>query len=198
VRDLKADVDRLSAQVADLTRRAGAIEGSPLGAIIGSFLKPSEFHKYAGDDWAPCDGRPVSGKWRYSEFVTGNLPDLRGVFIRGLNQFDVSRSPLREKLDPEDREAGTLQTDSIKRHQHLIGYGTADVGAAPSGVLWVPKTQRPGRVPSFFPSTISPDSGDPYTSPPAKPTEENGAPNDETRPKNVAVYYYIKVGCCLP
>lgn len=77
-------------------------------------------------NWLLCDGREVDRE-AYSdlyeaigvtfgagnEITTFNLPDCRGVFLRGV---DGSRG-----FD-EDRVLGTYQDDQVGKHLHLVGY----------------------------------------------------------------------------
>lgn len=114
-----------------------------------------------------ANGGPVDENSTYA-IVTGKnaLPDLRGVFLRGLN---LGRSD--PYMDPEgdNREAGDPQKDSIREHRHGINPKTWSVSG--SG----PVTLTSGKVRADLQE---------YT--------DNFGGN-ETRPKNVAVYYYIKI-----
>ncbi|USP03336.1 phage tail protein [Bartonella taylorii] len=84
---------------------------------IGAFAM-----QFLPSDWLLCDGKAylrsvysdlyaaIGTRWGGSDSSTKfNVPDLRGMFLRGV---DYDR-----KIDPW-RYLGTLQTDSIKTHDH--------------------------------------------------------------------------------
>lgn len=168
----------------------GSISSSkefPLGTIITSVLDFKQFsstsknnEKSASGDWtsrkskwAPCDGRPIPYS-KYSILASQtNAPDLRGVFLRGLNSFDSSytiQPTDTSQLNPDKTPAGIYQKDLVGHHSHLV---------EPSGTVVV----RGGNIlagnggPAFSDGTVT-----------IKENEGN-----ETRPKNVSIYYYIKI-----
>ena len=103
----------------------------PIGTIVASMLEFKKFQDVAGNNWKPADGRKVSAKSKYA-LLTGNkaLPDLRGMFLRGLNQFDPAKGPRRDKYkDPDGnrRKAGTPQEDttSLPKNKKNPFKGTA-------------------------------------------------------------------------
>ena len=70
------------------------LKGVPVGTIIASMLPPAEFLQEMGDMWVPADGRNAKPDRLYYK-ITGNsaVPDLRGLFLRGMNVFDPTRLP---------------------------------------------------------------------------------------------------------
>jgi hypothetical protein len=153
--------------------------GLPVGSIVASMLGPKEFSDVAGDPngpqpasskWVPADGRSVSGSQYTRLLGRSSVPDLRGLFLRGLNAFDPS-VPLRssDQQDPDsNRKAGEYQADLFRSHQH--DYSDHYVGGNGKDV----------------------QSGSSYPRPTLKEkTEMTGG--EETRPKNAAVYYYIRI-----
>ena len=69
----------------------------------------------------PCDGRGIPGS-RLAD-LTGkpNAPDLRGMFLRGLNQFDPEEpEPATEdRKDPDSgRKTGSFQGHNVGGHEH--------------------------------------------------------------------------------
>ena len=81
---------------------AGEVEGAvPSGGVVAFNLDSCP----AG--WSPADG-------------AGGTPDLRGVFIRGMNSFDngvTNRTDGNE--DPDGlRVLGVLQQDELESHTH--------------------------------------------------------------------------------
>jgi hypothetical protein len=86
------------------------------------------------------------------------------MFLRGMNEGRNDG-----KQDPDGREAGSYQPQSIEAHRHKIG----------TAGIW-PRTWANG------------GSGEPKTAYKADGfTDPSGG--KETRPKNVAVYFYIKI-----
>jgi hypothetical protein len=98
------------------------------------------------------------------------LPDLRGMFLRGLNSFDIGkvRDDGKEDPDGKDRSAASFQIDMLQEHNHKVSSKTADTG-------------QKGRKLPYRNGGLDGDWQ----------TENYGG--SETRPKNVAVYYYIKI-----
>ncbi|MBF0548573.1 MAG: hypothetical protein HQM08_29340 [Candidatus Riflebacteria bacterium] len=143
-------------------------EALPVGTII-----PTIFKKVPGnlsELFCPCDGRPAPTDSLFSRDIASFVPDLRGVFLRGLNKFDDLKGSRNDGMeDPDgDRVSGSSQQDVFKTHVHKVeGFG-GDFG------------------PHIGTAHVSSDNV--RTTGP----EDSGG-GRETRPKNVAVYYYIKV-----
>lgn len=151
----------------------------PVGTIIASYLDVEHFYlatknnerspggtwTAAKSKWCPADGRVVPGSLFLEIASQDRVPDLRGMFLRGLNVMEpvpqVSLSP--DRSDPENRAVGSYQADEIKTHRH--GYREPDGGGG--------SVQRGGM--GLEPKITDPTGG------------------SETRPKNVAVYYYIRI-----
>ncbi len=158
----------------------------PVGSVITSILDHAKFAKEVKDNaafdpqksiWAPADGREITNS-KYFE-ITGNkyLPDLRGQFLRGYNHF------LSDAYEPEKYQNGndpgprktiqehSYQADALGQHAHK----SATVGSRQLESFGGNKRSR----------TL------------------NGGKNlrdstyvtgeAETRPRNVAVYFYIKI-----
>ena len=181
----------------DLVRKSEEVKKAdfvnlPIGTIIASMLEPSSFAKTVGDPdpsdfdpkiskWVLANGRKVPTDSKYYMFTPeSRIPDLRGMFLRGIN---CGRNDGRE--DPNDRrEPGSYQKDALQEHGHettATGYqydvpdeashykwGNADLGYTGTGLADI--------VPADVTSVKDPDKDD-----------------EETRPKNVAVYFYIKI-----
>ncbi|MDP8238554.1 MAG: phage tail protein [Candidatus Hatepunaea meridiana] len=157
----------------------------PIGTIVA----------YGGDlnklpnDWKLCNGDVLSIKkypelyniigtsWGNPEFRKFNLPDLEGLFLRGVDK-NSRRDP-----DAKDRDAshsggfsgprvGTFQPDAVGKHPLSIsipiGYG-------------FPQTHR----------QISIENGGRQYS--KIVTDPSHGPGKETRPKNAAVHWIIKI-----
>jgi hypothetical protein len=139
----------------------------PVGTVIASYLAPARMQERYGGAWVLADGREVSTKTAFYE-ITGKtrLPDLRGMFIRGLN---ADRNDGQEDPEGSKRGVGTYQPDAFAQHAH------DNVAAG----IW-------GR------SFKGEDSG-PKTAHEKRDGKTGLAGGTETRPRNVALYYYIRV-----
>lgn len=141
--------------------------------------------------WLPCDGREVHREtnkvlfnkigisWGEGNRVdTFNLPDLRGVFLRGVtgNRSDDYRdadSLSRTNLKPganDKNQVGSFQLDSLKAHSHK----------------YVDSHNKPEKSDNAKDRTVGSDSQTNIT----RQTAFTGG--GETRPKNAYVHYIIK------
>lgn len=148
------------------TTDGSAIIQYQVGEIKTSMLSPEAFLSLYGEVWVPLDGRDVTN----SEFsaLAGMeiLPDARGKFLRMLNMGEKG-----ERFDPKlERAAGSYQGDTFKSHIHPVGKNHGSPGGGGVGLV--------------------------HANPSYGPHSTGGAGDDETRPKNIAVYYYIKINSC--
>ena len=180
----------------------------PVGTILSSYLNWEEFQNVTKNNlsnpdknwnskyskWAPCDGRKIdssSGLARATQNLT-TIPDLRGVFMRGNNIFDSNETSngipqvAENQKDPSDnRLRGSIQQDDIKEHSHQI------IQQSFGGVL-----ATPNAVSGNYDGTdgdidgSSRQSGYDKSSVPLIIANTGGK---ETRPKNVAINYYIRI-----
>lgn len=173
-------------------------EAMPIGTIIASVLDYSTFLKVNNLDemdnkdmatalWIPCDGRSLNVS-KYAKYSGGKIPDLRGVFLRGINDYSVSFPSVvpvsQNQKNPENRVAGEFQTDSYKLHQH--GFGGNFTNREGDRIWDFYGTKR---VTSEWTAKSNPNPGNSINR--VSLTSPEG--NDETRPRNVTVYYYIKI-----
>lgn len=157
----------------------------PVGTVITSTLSYEKFRKSVKDPdvfdpkksrWSPADGRNIEHSEYYKVVESLHVPDLRGVFLRGLNVFDVNeKEPVSNtQKDPEANriKVGSFQNDQIRFHSHE------------SNLRIVKNNWEGGPNVRYQAFEI-----------PGQANNLNTAPfgGDETRPKNVAVYYYIKI-----
>jgi hypothetical protein len=165
----------------------------PLGTIISSMLEPEAYAGEVGDPaefdrarsrWAPADARSIEGSdlarkaerhgWPVPRNSRGEpiAIDLRGVFLRGLNRFDDEMGDRHESEgDPNGagRAMGIWQPDGIKAHGHPV---RASRGSGAGGI----SSRKSGPAGT---AGIEVEAG-PF----------GGA---ETRPRNVAVYFYLRI-----
>lgn len=169
----------------------------PTGTIIASYLNWTEFQVATKNNtsnpagnlwssryskWAPADGRQVPNSSFQRITNQNNVPDLRGMFLRGLNQFDVEYPAItdNERKDPDTRSRGNLQSDDFKSHNHdASGKITGNVTGS-NGTNDVDEGSKKKNSDPMFPDK------DVYV----KVEYRGGA---ETRPKNIAIFYYIRI-----
>ena len=170
---------------------------TPIGTIISSALNFEQFsftsknnEKSLGgiwtsnkSKWSPCDGRSLPES-KYAKISSQtNAPDLRGVFIRGLNAFDpqYTTPPSNPtQLNPENTSLNVYQSDAFQGHKHLdqdkigafLGRESPNNPKQRYNITGAPANNSEGKVDAGF--------GTPRIS-------------TETRSKNVSVYYYIKI-----
>ena len=175
----------------------------PVGTVVASVFPwlvwRTQFPD-AGGRWVPADGREVVATSAYARmalqaFVGENpppelihqseaggklvvsVPDLRGVFLRGLNQNDPDREAAklaRSDLDDKRRKPGDFQADQVVSHTHSnpIADHHSKAGTGSNSRGYWSDTENARTIAS---TGQSPDGG------------------KETRPRNVSVYYYIKI-----
>lgn len=184
---LQTDRGAISSKASALDNIASNKE-FPIGTIITSFLNFEQFNTATKNNdkspggiwtskkskWAPCDGRPVPNSKFQTLTSQNQIPDLRGMFLRGLNTFDPFQPVPQisaDKADPDTRIVGGYQADELKSHKHTFTYLKPQ-----------PNSSRGGNESHKVSDSDNNNSGT---------TDTTGGA--ETRPKNVAVYYYIKI-----
>lgn len=177
-----------------IVKKLSKTNDSPIGAIMSSVLTYPQFCSLNGQDsfvnyadhdrckWVPADGRSVIGSI-YGTHIN-HVPDLRGVFLRGLNSFGHSADALPLVLEHADlkddandfnnREPNSFEGDVLKKHNHRIPPGAMSMGPGPH-------IQGQHNYMEEMAGRQSPI----YTDPAGE--------GNETRPRNVAVFYYIKI-----
>lgn len=159
----------------------------PVGTIVSSILTLEQFYAATENNqyspggiwtasnskWCPADGRAVPNSEYTAIASRERVPDLRGVFLRGVNVIEaVPPIPLdASRSDPETRSPGSYQSDNVGPHTHTV---TDKHGKDPGE--WGPNSGPGNENDSSTRTTSGPTPG-------AK----------ETRPKNVAVVYYIRI-----
>jgi hypothetical protein len=168
-----------------------------LGTIISSALNYDQLNDLIGEkrgctpssSYAPCDGRSVSDSKLANILIqnTGapNVPDLRGAFVRGLNEMHLEGQPPLDilKSDPDglNRKAGDYQPDILLAHNHPAnGHINGSVCGSNGTRDCDGGDEKFNCDPSFGDHTVI-----------VNVAENVGG--QETRPRNVAVYFYIKI-----
>ena len=135
-----ADLKALEEEMAVLEKAQGALAGKferlpgaetyqpPVGAVIASLFSEKQFQSQYGEGWVTADGRAVEGS-RYEKLSgKANIPDLRGVFLRGKN-YDRAK----DSGNPDgDLTVGTFQADMFQQHTHSFNRGKGREGPLPS------------------------------------------------------------------
>lgn len=162
----------------------------PIGTIIAyAGLTPSQWERH---HWLECDGRPLNGTLReYCNLFTVigtqyggsgemfNLPDLRGMFLRGVgtgttNDPDTGSRYLQggdpSTPTPNTDLVGSVQADAYQQHTHPLPVAVLTDGG--------PNEFNTANASYNFGQIIE--------------TALSGT-STETRPKNVYVYFLIYI-----
>lgn len=156
-----------------------------LGDVKYSILPPDLFNETQDGRWVLLDGKPLSDLSELYEFLDGKmrldllkksggsyiLPDARGRFIRSMNINGQGSDP------DKTRKVGSYQKDLFQTHTHEMGVGVSDKAAGS-------QIDRPR-----FPDYVQGGNRAPFQTKGAI----NGRTGEETRPKNIALYTYIKI-----
>jgi len=136
----------------------------PVGTIVSYFANEAPL------GWLLCDGKKISNESKYKalrDLIGTNTPDLRGMFLRGLNN---SRNDGKQDPDGHDRLLGSYQADQYRAHRHNL-----PINANPPGTTW--SVEHSGGKGGYDGQHL-------------RVTDTRGG--QESRPKNVAVNYIIK------
>ena len=155
----------------------------PVGSIVPSMLNENQFKAQVEDPstfsgssskWTLADGRDISGSTYSTVTSQSNAPDLRGMFLRGLN---TGRSDGKQDPEGGSRSIGDYQADQVRSHNHnngsfdrlMIANGLNTTNGTALDNTGLPEVNL------FTSATINAFGG------------------TETRPRNIAVNYYIRI-----
>jgi microcystin-dependent protein len=159
-------------------------------------LPPATVHAFAGttapEGWAMCDGSEVS-KTQYAALyaVIGDiygtpvdsnnfvLPDLRGEFLRGLDDMGTAQGARGKDTDGTARTVGQTQTDQLESHRHI----TSPAVVVGQNSQWH-RYGYSGTTSSYYTTGSGGTGYHPYS-------DYTGG--NETRPANMAINYIIKL-----
>ena len=174
-----------------------AVDRLPPGTVVASVLKPQVFLRNGRNKkWRLSDASVIPPDSLYAMLVKeagieggDRLPDLRGMFLRGLN---VGREDGRGDPDGVDRKAGEFQGGATKRPNRsfvgntgMAGRHTHTIeGAEPVLTGTEEDFQRNKRSRE---TETAPEGRHYHT------VEITGGGDAETRPGNISVYFYIKI-----
>lgn len=142
----------------------------PVATVIHSLLNEKDFQSQMGTEWVLFDGRKISKDDDISKYFT-KLPDARGKFLR-MADTDSGNDPDAPRI------LGSYQGDGFKSHNHSVDIWSNTIYAQPSnsfasGILRADNNNQGSK--NFITDSIG---------------------STETRPKNIAVNYFIKITTC--
>ncbi|MFZ4569024.1 MAG: phage tail protein [Bacteroidota bacterium] len=132
---------------------AGSGSAFPIGSVIAYLGNNGNIAGMEANGWFKCDGRSISGlsalsadeKTAFTNILGGssNLPDLRGIFLRGLDD-GVSGYRDEDRLTRTGGENTTgvrsTEDESMRKHTHLAAGSTSTDGS--HGHSWRFNTER--------------------------------------------------------
>jgi hypothetical protein len=175
---------RLFNRVAAVVNEALSIaQSSAIGSVELSLLTETQFQAQKGDGWVLMDGRSVVGSGYATAFSLTNIPDFRGLFIRGKNNGSTN------DFQGEFATGHVNATSNNRVHTHPV---TLSIQQFPSGSTFF----------TFWNTQITMGGGG--------ATQYHGAPSFElaaipgqfqilpagvleARPRNITVNYFIKI-----
>jgi hypothetical protein len=170
-----------------------------VGQITASALDFDSMPNQWKMSYAPCDGRDLPDTCLYviarrKVIAAGKgwagevnpqtqkirASDFRGVFLRGLDSFSPTEPPRNDAYhDPDqNRVVGSMQMDSVGPHKHKI-LNVRLLEASGGKGFWGGGFEGGSDQKDGFPKDIF--------------TSDNLESPLETRPKNGAVYYYLRI-----
>lgn len=154
-----------------------------IGDIRYSILEPSKFTELNGHGWVVPQGQEITGSRLHQITGISRLPDMRGMFLRSLNLGRTTGG------DPDlTRQVGSFQDSSNKKHSHLLFKN--EMGSANNGGPRGNKDSIAAGATHYAHAqyNISPVGGEPNA---FRSSFDNNS--DESRPKNIATFVYIKI-----
>jgi hypothetical protein len=148
-----------------------------IGDIKYSILEPGKFEIYH-PGWKLLKGQTIPVDSGLGKEGITELPDARGVFLRGMHE---KRDDGKGDSDIS-RYVGSFQEDAIKKHSHNLSNEIGYFGGWGGSNLFSGGT--PGNPMSIGNDGKTPVSVLDYG---------RNLNAEETRPKNIAIYIYIKI-----
>ena len=163
---LMGRIDSLSGIIDTLKNKDESLENQINNAElpIGTVIGTMTPLDTVNEIWVLADGRTATTEY-FQATGNANVPDMRGMFLRGLNE---GRADGKEDPDPDFegniRVVGSYQADTLKSHSHLENLAAGNGGIHSGGSYGVINQVQTGKT-----------------------------GGTETRPRNIAVYWYVKV-----
>jgi hypothetical protein len=204
---------------------AGSGSAFPIGSVIAYLGNSGNVAGMETNGWFKCDGRAISGltalsadeKTALTNILGGssNLPDLRGQFLRGVDEGRGWDDDVTTRTDGEsisvsgsNYPAGVRseQAESMRKHTHsgtTSTNGLHDHGGETGNERWGRSSDNTGSGSNSAAEnsgehkhTISPDGNHNHTFTTGDPgnavSGQTSLAGNENRPDNVAVYWLIR------
>ena len=176
-----------------------------VGEVRTSILAQTPFQEINGSEWVLMDGRPLLVQTALSPHLTEDsqdgpiIPDARGRFLRMANNSvcaevrtdDAAYRECTASHDPDgDRFLGEYQADAttLTRHSHEHGDVFWSESNANYDIAGDGHYNNIGSGQRWDFDNNGHDS--------RRRTSETGGDDGESRPKNIAVNFYIKICDC--
>jgi hypothetical protein len=167
----------------------GVIDHHKVGDVVYSILTPEQFSQVHGTGWVLMDGRAIDQQVDLRRlFNWTNVPDARGVFIRGMNLGRPKDSGDVGSDAQNNRAIASYQGDVFKSHFHHLS--NADIGNQRNGDVFASALGQWGTTPMSNANFEYQQHG---TGTPPFLFKSSSVGDAETRPRNIALYTYIKV-----
>ncbi len=173
-------------------------EKIPVGTIIASIFDYNTFLSvqnlnFTNDMtkalWVPCDGRSVNNSKYFNLSLKVNVPDLRGLFLRNVNNYNTSFPGVNpvtiEQKNPQDTPLGEYQKDAMRNITGSFLASNPNQGGT-QGAFKDPKPFESGDHNSWGKN----DNVHIFFNAKNSPKTRVGL---ENRPKNRTVTYFIKI-----
>lgn len=185
---------------------AGSGSAFPVGSVIAYLGNGSNVAGMEANGWFKCDGRSISGlsalsndeKTALTNILGGssNLPDLRGNFLRGLDEGRGYDDDAGSRTGGESTNGvRSYQGHQIQSHGHSgsVGDGGGHDHGGLTGEAGYERTSDDGGTTG----TAAENAGTHRHSIPWQPDHThtltiNNTGGAETRPENIAVYWLIR------
>jgi hypothetical protein len=174
-----------------------------VGDVKHSILNPTQFAAVNGNCWVPMDGRSIAGSKLSAILGTNTMANAGGLFIRS-QEFDNSSNydPNRTSSTPiatlEDQAtqqhthtfSGNTSTDGNHSHGYSLPYRSEETGWGQQGFSAFKITDR---AIDAYNGRQTDSAGNHSHSYSGTTSNHNGFSADETRPKNLNFWVYIRI-----
>lgn len=167
----------------------GVIDHHKVGDVVQSTLNPTQFNQVHGAGWVLMDGRAIDPQHDLRRlFNWTNVPDARGVFIRGMNAGRDKASGDTGADAQNNRGIASYQSDTFSEHYHHLSNG--DVGTLRGSDIYASAIGQWTVTPMVNANFEYVQHG---TRNPPTLFRSSTVGAAENRPRNIALYFYIKV-----
>lgn len=173
--------------------------GPPVGSIMPFYGTAAAAAALELGGWFLCDGRAISSisddvvfpdeKTVLQDVINSpNLPDLRGLFLRGIDPAGGTQ------YDPDaDRAPGSIQSSEIQGHSHNYDRANGTTGSSSVTINRGAEVVATGSGAVVGDDGSVTDGNHSHTISHTTTATTNAGSGSDTRPVNAAVNYLIKV-----